>query len=109
MACALLLLSMGCGGLSSVDGDILDRDTFVAVYVDLRLAALDNLGQEIRPAERDSVLAVHGVTPEDLVAFVDAHGRDVPYMVDLWSEVEVLITEVLNPAAAGDDPGGGAP
>ena len=109
MACALLLLSMGCGGPSSVDGDILDRDTFVAVYVDLRLAALDNLGQEIRPAERDSVLAVHDVTPEDLVAFVDAHGRDVPYMVELWSEVNALITEVLNPPVGGDNPGGGTP
>lgn len=109
MVCALVLLSMGCGGPSSVDGDILDRDTFVAVYVDLRLAALDNLGQEIRPAERDSVLAVHGVTPEDLVAFVDAHGRDVPYMVELWTEVNTLITEVLNPPVAGGNPGGDAP
>jgi len=108
--CVVLLgLATGCNGPSGIDGDILDRETFVSVYVDLRMAALDNRAQEIHPIERDSILEAHGVTADDLVAFADAHGDDVRYMARLWSEVEDTINQNLDPDAETDDSGGQTP
>lgn len=92
-----------------------DRETFIAIYVDLRIAAMDNFAQEIHPAERDSLLEAYGVTAEDLVAFSDLHGRNVPYMTELWAEVEDLIKQKLEQepepklnAEEGDSVGGGS-
>ena len=66
----------------------MDRQVFVDTYVDLRTAALANPGGQIRPEQRDSVLARHGVTEDDLVNFAEVHGRNVEYMAEVWGEVE---------------------
>ncbi len=38
--------------------------------------------------ERDRILAELGLTPEDLIEFVEAHGRDIPFMQEVWEEVD---------------------
>jgi hypothetical protein len=82
--CAVLLFSAACRG----DDGAIDRQVFVDTYVDLRTTALANPGGQIRPEQRDSVLARHSVTEDDLIHFTDVHGRNVEYMAEVWSEVE---------------------
>lgn len=97
LGAVLLGAAVGCGGPSGIEDSATDRETFIAVYVDLRVAAMDNRGQEIHPAERDSILAVYGVEADALVAFADSHGRDIPYMTELWTEIEELIYQAIKP------------
>jgi len=101
----LLGVATGCVGPSDIDDDILDRESFVSIYVSLRMAALDNRGQEIHPTERDSILEVYGVTADDLIAFADAHGDDVRFMAALWAEVEDTINQNLSPNVDADNSG----
>ncbi len=93
----LLGAAVGCSGPSGIEDSATNRETFIAIYVDLRIAAMDNRAQEIHPAERDSILAVYGVEADDLVAFADSHGRDIPYMTELWAEIEELINQAIKP------------
>ncbi|GMR12364.1 MAG: hypothetical protein BMS9Abin29_0553 [Gemmatimonadota bacterium] len=113
LSVVLLGAVVGCSGPSGVEADTLDRDTFIAIYVDLRIAAMDNLEQEIHPTERDSILEAYGLTTDDLVAFADSHGRDIRYMTELWAEVEDLINQELEAErerdAADQDSVGGGP
>jgi len=84
-----LIGSSACGGPSPDQGidDGLGKDAFIAAYVDLRLAALRN-GGTIDMRLRETVLSNHGVTEDDLLAFAEAHGRDVSFMSEVWQEVE---------------------
>ncbi len=89
-ATALLLAIASCGSDAAepVAGDVIDRATFVDTYVDLRLAAVRTPEFRISPAERDEILARHGVRGEDLVRFAEVHGRDLELMNTVWTEVE---------------------
>jgi hypothetical protein len=78
-----------------------DRETFVAVYVELRLAALSSPTGRITPALRDRILAGGGIDEEALLQFVEAHGRDVDYMAALWTEVEERIENPSPPTPDG--------
>ena len=94
----LLLFLVSCGrGTAEPSVETVDRETFVATYVDLRSVALGNAGLAISPAERDSVLRLHDVSEDDLLLFVEVHGRDAVLMQDLWNEVEARIQLVLHP------------
>ena len=93
----LLGAVVGCSGPSGIEDSATDRETFIAVYVDLRIAAMDNRAQKIHPTERDSILEAYGVDADGLVAFADSHGRDIPYMTELWAEVEELINQAIKP------------
>lgn len=84
---ALALLLVGCG-TGADGGDVLDRETFIVTYIDLRRAALRSPTRELGAAERARVLESHGVTEEQLLEFTDVHGRDVDFMMELWTEVE---------------------
>ena len=64
-----------------------DREVFVAAYVDLRLAALQNPSAEVTASTRDSILNVHGVTAEQLLEFAQVRGRDAEYMQGVWNEI----------------------
>ncbi len=101
--------AVGCTGPSGVEGDTPDRETFIAIYVDLRIAAIDNSVQEIHPAERDSILEAYGVTADDMVAFAESYGRDVRFMTELWAEVEEMIKQRLEPDTQDEDSIGGGP
>jgi len=72
-----------------------EREVFIETYVDLRARALAGGTTEIEAGVRDSILAVYGVTGEELVEFIDIHGEDVQFMSDLWGEIEELLTEPL--------------
>jgi hypothetical protein len=76
----------------------IDRETFVATYVDLRKAALRSPTRTLTDAQRDSVLAAHGVGEKDLVQFAEVRGADPDYMVALWSEVNALVSPPVPPA-----------
>lgn len=97
---ALLLASAACRG----DGDVpvvegvIDRETFIETYVDLRSEAVANRDLVLSDERRDEILARHGVDEESLLAFVDAYGSELDYMNDLWAEVESRI-EALPPVA----------
>lgn len=101
LASATVLLgcvTASCGGDPAAVEASIDRDTFVATYVDLRLSALGDASGEITDAERTRVLAKHGVTEDDLLSFADAYGADPATMKEVWNAV----AEELR-AAAGED------
>lgn len=89
-----LLLAAACdGGFSSPDeGEApIDEETFIQTYADLRLTAreLGGLPEE----DRERILDEHGVSVEDLRAFIDVHATNVPYMQGVWNEVDRRIAE----------------
>lgn len=67
-----------------------ERELFVAAYVDLREAALLH-GGELPDSLRAAVLARHGVTGDDLLRFAEVHGDEVRYMDEVWSEIEARL------------------
>lgn len=98
LAAALLVGVSACGDdPASYDGPI-DRETFVATYVDLRLSALGTPSGVITEAERSRVLEKHAVTEDDLLGFADAWGADPAAMRSIWEDVQRRLR-----AAAGED------
>ena len=67
------------------------RESFVRTYVGLRVAALRSPEAEITVERRDSVLRAHGVTQEELLEFVEIHGRDVDFMSSVWDSIEARL------------------
>lgn len=93
----VLLAASACDpGFPSSEGDApIDRETFVAVYVELRIEALRWDGGRLPEAERDRILREHGVTADDLRGFVQTHGRNVPYMTEVWTEVDERMADLV--------------
>lgn len=90
---ALALLAAACGGdgpASAARGGI-DRETFIATYVDLRATTIRGDSFAISDAQRDQVLARHGVTEEELLRFVELNGEDADFMRAVWDEVEARL------------------
>lgn len=90
---AFLGLALGifaCGGdpTASPGATGLARETFIATYVDLRVAVGRQGTHELTDAERTRILADHGVTEADLLDFVEIHGTDVAFMRAVWDEIE---------------------
>jgi hypothetical protein len=93
-ATAFLLALASCGGdTGPVASDVIDRQTFVETYVDLRLAAVRAPDFRVPSSERDQILARHRVSAEDLLRFADAYGRDLELMNEVWSEIEAQVQE----------------
>jgi hypothetical protein len=88
MSGALVLGVLACGGPSV---DTIDRDAFIATYVDLRVAALDTDSARIASADREAILARHGVTEDDLTTFAEVHAENVEFMRDVWTDVEAAM------------------
>ncbi len=74
--------------------DLIDRETFVAVYVDLRVAGLRAPDGMLPDTTRARILEAHGVDEQDLRAFADAHGANLTYVRDLWNEIEAKLDSV---------------
>lgn len=86
-------LLWGCGGgpASSAKATI-GKDKFISTYVALRQAAL-NRDSVARDSARAAVLRRAGVTPQEMLAFADVHGRDVKFMAGVWTEVQQRLEE----------------
>jgi len=77
----------GCG--PSTPAGLIEEETFVEAYVELRIAALDTDSSRIAEADREAILAAKGITEEDLLEFVRAHSANLEYMREVWNEVEL--------------------
>jgi len=84
--CAIPLLA-GCRDSGEEIEGVITREQFVQAYCELRVSALRSEDAEIVLEERERILAELGLTPEDLIEFVEAHGRDIPFMQEVWEEV----------------------
>lgn len=88
---ALALPACRTGPAEAPTAPSLDRETFIATYVDLRSVAV----REDRPLmdsdRRREILEEHGVTEGQLLAFAEAHGEDVAFMKKVWDDVEVKL------------------
>ena len=71
--------------------DIIDRAVFIAVYVDLRAAALATEEREITDEARTEVLIRHSAIEVDILNFAEYHARELPFMREVWDEIEVLL------------------
>jgi len=101
---ALAACDMGFPG-SEGEADI-DRDTFVATYTDLRIAAMGWESQRLPADERDAVLERHGVTADDLREFVAVHGRNVPVMNEIWNDISANVQAAREEAIGGEEGSG---
>ena len=100
---AVVLTAAACGGgdaHQAVEG-VIDRETFIAAYVDLRAETLAGSELTLPDEDRDRVLARHGVDADGLLNFVDTYGRELEFMNGVWVEVEARL-EALAPPEAGD-------
>ena len=95
--CLLLILASffaACSGNAAGPrvGDLIDRDVFIATYVDLRVVGLATEDQQITDAGRTEVLSRHGVSESDLLDFAAYHALDdLTFMRQVWDEIEVLL------------------
>ena len=91
-----LTVCWSCSGdATDVTEDTVAREGFIGAYLDLRVAALSSGTTEIGGDVRDSILAVYGVTGEELLEFVDTYGENVEFMRDLWTEIDGQLSERL--------------
>ncbi len=88
------ILGLGLGGAVACgaergpeSGLTIDREAFIATYVDLRLAMLSEPEMRLPEDARTAILDARDVTEEDLLQFVEVHGSDPDYMSRLWAEV----------------------
>lgn len=95
LAASVLLgtVASGCGELLPGDRGTIDDETFIEVYVELRMAALQSPGMQIQEEDRDRILREHDVEEEDLVRFVETHGADIHRMSAVWQEASDLLSE----------------
>lgn len=86
--------------------ETISRDAFMEAYMELRVVGLSVGGREMTLSIRNQVLDSLGLTPEDLLHFVEVHGTDVDYMRSLWTEVDSLLDLRRRPEAfrEGGDP-----
>lgn len=95
LLCGLAAATIGaCGGESGGGSPDVSRETFVATYVDLRVAALHTEEGRLEDTARARVLSEHGVTEEGLLAFVEERGTDLGFMRDLWNEIEARLDSI---------------
>jgi len=107
---ALLALWAGaCRGEPTASPGVtgMDRETFIATYVDLRTAVIRGDAHELSDADRARILAEHGVTEEEILAFPRVHGDDVAFMRGVWDEVESRLDAIrLDEVGPEPDPDG---
>lgn len=87
---AVLAVVSACGGgpAEAPAPNAIDRETFIATYVDLRIAAIRAGHNAVDATERARILQEHDVTEDALLSFATANGEKVDYMRQVWDEVE---------------------
>lgn len=92
LAILATVLAAACGLGGTGPGEtVLDRETFITVYVELRVMALQEGEPGLTDLERQEVLERHQVTEEQLMEFAAVHGGDVTFMRDVWDEIEARL------------------
>jgi len=87
-----LTLAWGCEfAATGSPAEVQERERFISAYVDLRVWLLRMRTTQMGDAVRDSLLAAHDVTEDELLNFVDTHGTDVEFMRDVWNDIETRI------------------
>lgn len=92
-ALLVALLTLSCTSPDEGSPETISREAFIATYIDLRTAALDDTSALLTTEERSQILDSHGVTPDDLTRFVEVHGDRPRYLQEIWFEVEERIQE----------------
>jgi len=100
----LTLVACAAEGTGPDSRDAVDREAFIASFVDLRVAALLSEDGHLTDDSRIEVLSSHGVTEGDLTVFVEVHGRDLDFMREVWNEVEIRLEERRLPGEDLGDP-----
>lgn len=72
----------GCGG--EAEQPPIDRETFVSTYVALRRAMV---ADTLEAGTRDSILAAHEVTADELRAWIEVQADDPEALAEVWREV----------------------
>jgi len=105
-AFALLLVVCACGRNDEVAliPGVIDRETFISAYVDLRTQTLEGSEISLPMEERDRILATHGIDADDLMGFVDAYGRDLDFIDGVWNEIEQRLDSLSQPLEPGQRP-----
>lgn len=87
----LLAAALALACENGVEAEAAERNRFVDTYVDLRAAALVRDDETLTDSARAAVLARHGATEDQLLDFVARHGSNLPFMRDIWNEIEVRL------------------
>lgn len=95
------LAGCGEGGAEPQEAGI-DRAVFVETYVGLRRAALRTGRTPIPAEERERILEEHGVTPDELLEFIEIHGQDLDFMKSVWDTVEARLGQEPPPESLPD-------
>ena len=104
LAGILMCIMAACGGQPPEESSqTIARDVFIGTYAELRMAALRSPDGRVSPQAKEEILEANGVTEDDLLEFVDAHGPRVQFMVEVWGEIDdtlrALRTEAADPAS----------
>ncbi|MGH7502807.1 MAG: hypothetical protein ACREL7_13760 [Longimicrobiales bacterium] len=91
VALLALALAAGCGRAGPTAP--MDRDAFIEVMTELRLAAREFKDPSAFDARKADILAAAGVTDSTLMQFVRVYREDPEFMSLIWEEVD----ERLNP------------
>jgi hypothetical protein len=103
LALLLTMLVAACGvSGTGPDQTTLDRDTFIAVYVELRVMALRQGAPGLTDQERQEVLDRHQVTEEQIMGFATVHGGDLSFMREVWDEIETLLDAQRSDSPSGE-------
>jgi hypothetical protein len=89
-----VLVPVACGDFGEADQAAIDEGRFIEVYVALRMAALEAGTDQLPTDERDRILAEHDVTENDLLEFVEVHGRNAQFMHGVWDSIEGKIDDL---------------
>lgn len=89
-------------GPSTPEG-VIDRETFIEAYVELRVAALSTDTARIAASDREAVLDEMGITEDDLIEFVEVHATDLEFMRDVWNEVELRMDSPVEGVAEAEE------
>jgi hypothetical protein len=101
-ALALMTVSSGCsdGILGSAESEAIPRVTFQETMVELRLEAYRANDQGVLPdGAHEAVLARHGVSVDEMIEFIEVHGRNIPLMDSVWAEVDGHVKAALQARA----------
>lgn len=105
---AVFVILVSCDALDgpgppSGEDSTIDRETFVSVYVDLRLEAIRSPDGTLPPGRREEVLRRHGVDRNDLLRFVEVHGERAQFMREVWAEAQERIERAREEQQPEDD------